>query len=134
LHVVEAVARLPRPPLSLSTPLVANEDNVLEYYVEDWRAASPGDRALEQLVFAGLRKQLAILDSRQEMTLRYRFGIGVDREHTLQEIGDMLVITRERVRQIESQALRRLRRWARPEEAIGLRTPNTTASHAAKGA
>jgi RNA polymerase primary sigma factor len=116
LHVVETVVRLPRPPLSLSTPLAANKDKFLENYVEDWRAISPDDRALEQLACARVRKQLSVLNTRQETMLRYRFGIGMDREHTLQEIGDMFVITRERARQIEAQALRRLRAAGRTKE------------------
>jgi RNA polymerase primary sigma factor len=116
LHVVETVVRLPRQPLSLSTPLAANKGKFLENYVEDWRAISPDDRALEQLACARVRKQLSVLNTRQETMLRYRFGIGMDREHTLQEIGDMFVITRERARQIEAQALRRLRAAGRTKE------------------
>jgi RNA polymerase primary sigma factor len=109
LHIVERIIRLPREPLSLHTPIAERPERLLEDYVEDHRAARPGERALQQRVWAGARKQLSRLTTRQEFALRYRFGIEVDKEHTLQEIGDMFVITRERVRQIEAQALRRLR-------------------------
>jgi len=130
LHVVETILRLPPAPLSLSMPVAPSHEKLLEYYVEDRRAAKPGERALEQLALAALRKQLAILPNRQETALRYRFGIEMDRQHTLQEIGDMFVITRERARQIETQALRRLRasrrhtsaqrtRWPRAHDAAG---------------
>lgn len=109
LHTIETVIRLPPPPLSLSAPIQPSQDKFLEYYVQDRRAAEPADRVLEQLALAAMREQLAILPSRQQTALRYRFGIDMERQHTLQEIGDMFVITRERARQIETQALRRLR-------------------------
>jgi hypothetical protein len=82
--------------------------------VADQRAVEPGERALQRRVLAAVRKQLSILSTRQETALRYRFGIEMDKAHTLQEIGDMFVITRERVRQIEAQGLRRLRKLGRP--------------------
>jgi RNA polymerase primary sigma factor len=109
LHIVERIIRLPRDPLSVHTPIAERPERLLEDYVEDHRAVRPGERALQQRVWAAAREQLSRLTTRQEIALRYRFGIGMDKEHTLQEIGDMFVITRERVRQIEAQALRRLR-------------------------
>ena len=63
-------------------------------------------------------KRLAVLPKRQETALRHRFGIGMNKEHTLQEIGDMFVVTRERARQIELQALRRLRAGANTRLAL----------------
>ena len=109
LHIVERIIRLPRDPLSVHTPIAERPERLLEDYVEDHRAVRPGERALQQRVWAVAREQLSRLTTRQEIALRYRFGIEMDKEHTLQEIGDMFVITRERVRQIEAQALRRLR-------------------------
>jgi RNA polymerase primary sigma factor len=112
LRIVAAVEYLPRQPLSLQTPIQPTERSqprCLEHYIEDRRAGEPADRVLQELVLAAARKQLSILSARQETALRYRFGIGMNTEHTLQEIGDMFVITRERARQIETQALRRLR-------------------------
>lgn len=111
LRIIEGIVRLPRPPLSLHAPIAPTQEKekFLEDYVADRRAAEPAERALEQLALAAARKQLSILPSRQATALRYRFGIDMVKEHTLQEIGDMFVITRERARQIETQALRRLR-------------------------
>jgi RNA polymerase primary sigma factor len=118
LHIVETIFRLPCQPMSLHMPIAPSEEKVLEYYVEDKNAEEPGERALQALAFAAARKQLSILSARQEITLRHRFGIQMDKEHTLQEIGDMFIITRERARQIETQALRRLR------AGVNRKTPN----------
>jgi RNA polymerase primary sigma factor len=96
----------------LSTPITDLSGRLLEYYVEHPRALRPGERALQQQLCAAVRQRLAIFPRRQEIALRYRFGIEMEKERTLQEIGDMFVVTRERVRQIERQALRRLRRTA----------------------
>jgi RNA polymerase primary sigma factor len=109
LHIIERIIRLPRDPLSLNSPVSDCAERLLDYYVEDHRAVQPGERTLQQRACAAVRKQLCHLTTRQETALRHRFGIEMDRDHTLQEIGDMFVITRERVRQIETQALRRLR-------------------------
>jgi RNA polymerase primary sigma factor len=123
LNTVETIMRLPQQPLSLHTPIAPGEEKLLEYYVQDRRALEPGERALEQLALAAARKQLGILTARQQTTLRHRFGIEMTRDHTLQEIGDMFVITRERVRQIERQALRRLRASATQKRGRGERSP-----------
>ena len=114
LHIAERIIRLPRDPLSLNTPVLDRPERLLDDYVVDQRAVEPGARALQRRVLAAVRKQLSILTTRQETALRYRFGIEMDKAHTLQEIGDMFVITRERVRQIEAQGLRRLRKLNRP--------------------
>jgi RNA polymerase primary sigma factor len=103
LHIVEKIIRLPRDPLSLNTPVLDRPERLLDYYVADERAVVPAERVLQRRVLAAVRKQLSILTTRQETALRYRFGIEMDKAHTLQEIGDMFVITRERVRQIEAQ-------------------------------
>jgi RNA polymerase primary sigma factor len=110
LHIAEKILRLPREPLSFSTPVLDRPERLLGDYLADQRAVAPGERALQGRVMAAVRKQLSILTTRQETALRYRFGIEMDKAHTLQEIGDMFVITRERVRQIEAQGLRRLRK------------------------
>ena len=112
LKIVETIMRLPRQPVSLHGPVAAGEDKLLEYYVADRRAADPGERALQRLDLAAARRQLGVLTRRQEITVRHRFGIGMSKDHTLQEIGDRFAITRERARQIENQALRRLRAGA----------------------
>jgi RNA polymerase primary sigma factor len=113
LHIAERIIRLPSDPVSLNTPVTDRPERSLDYYVADQHTIEPGERALQGRVLAAVRKQLSILTRRQEIALRYRFGIAMDKAHTLQEIGDMFVITRERVRQIETQALRRLRRLQR---------------------
>ena len=109
LRFVEQILRLPQSPLSLHTPVAPAEENVLENYIGDRRAKDPGECAALALDLAAVRKQLSILGGRQENTLRRRFGIEMDKQHTLQEIGDAFSITRERARQIETQALRKLR-------------------------
>jgi RNA polymerase sigma factor (sigma-70 family) len=121
--VVEMVIRLPQHPISLQTPMPAAEDQTLEHYVRDRRAEKPDERAIQAIAFAAVRKRLAMLTARQESTLRHRFGIGVNKEHTLQEVGDMFVITRERARQIETQALRRLRAGANRKTAPRAKKP-----------
>jgi RNA polymerase primary sigma factor len=116
LHLAEKILRLPAEPLSLNSPVLDRPERLLGDYVADQRAVSPSERALQERVLGAARKQLSILTTRQETALRYRFGIGMDKAHTLQEIGDMFVITRERVRQIEAQGLRRLRKLSEKPE------------------
>jgi RNA polymerase sigma factor (sigma-70 family) len=109
VRIVETILRLPQPPLSLHTPVAPAEEKGLEYYVEDRRVEGPGERALGKLALTAARRHLAILTPRQQSAVRHRFGIEMERDYTLQEIGDIFSITRERARQIETQALRRLR-------------------------
>lgn len=90
-HIVERIIRLPRDPLSLNTPVSDGAERLLDYYVEDQRAVQPSERALQQRAWATVRKQLSHLTTMQEIALRYRFGIEMDKDHTLQEIGDMFV-------------------------------------------
>ena len=119
VKIVETIMRLPRQPVSLHTPVAAGEDKLLEYYLEDRRAVDPSQQALQQIDLAAARKQLGVLTRRQEIVVRHRFGIEMNRDHTLQEIGDLFAITRERARQIESQGLRRLRASAAHKRARG---------------
>jgi RNA polymerase primary sigma factor len=118
LRMVEQILRLPQSPLSLHTPVAPAQENVLENYIGDRRAKDPGECAALALDLAAVRKQLSILGGRQENTLRRRFGIEMDKQHTLQEIGDAFSVTRERARQIETQALRKLRE-GRTDRNIG---------------
>ncbi len=111
-HIVETIVRLPQSPISLQTPITTNEENALEHYVRDWRATKPDERALLELTLHTARRSLSVLSSRQESVLRHRFGIEMNKQHTLQEIGDLFVVTRERARQIQTQALRKLRAGA----------------------
>lgn len=109
LQEIQRIIRLPGEHLSLQAPLADDPDETLQHYARDQCAEDPAEELLEKDLCFVTRKSLSILNSRQQQVLRHRFGIGLAREHTLQEIGDMFLITRERVRQIESKALRQLR-------------------------
>ncbi len=109
LQEIRKILILPREHLSLHAPLGDNPDETLEHYARDRRAQDPSEELSKKDLCSATRKSLSILNSRQQIVLRHRFGIDLTREHTLQEIGDMFLITRERVRQIEAKALRQLR-------------------------
>jgi RNA polymerase primary sigma factor len=106
---IRRIITLPREHLSLHAPLGDNPDETLQHYARDRRAQDPAEELSNKDLCSLTRKSLSILNSRQQIVLRHRFGIDLTREHTLQEIGDMFLITRERVRQIEAKALRQLR-------------------------
>lgn len=106
---VQKVIRLPGAHLSLHTPLEDDEAKTLEHCIEDPSSGEPSEKLAQKDLCSATRKTLAALTRRQEIVLRHRFGIGLSKEHTLQEIGDMFLITRERVRQIQEKALRTLR-------------------------
>lgn len=95
-------------PVSLQSP-VWEDGTSLADLIEDKRAASPQQKALDKISLQEVRKALAWLPPRQEIILRRRFGIDDKRDYTLEEVGDMFAITRERVRQLEQKALRQLR-------------------------
>ncbi|MPZ77212.1 MAG: RNA polymerase sigma factor RpoD, partial [Deltaproteobacteria bacterium] len=109
LQDVETIIRLPGEHVSLHAPIADEEGKPLEHYVEDRCGEEPAETLTQKDLCSATRKNLSVLTSRQEIILRHRFGIGLSKEHTLQEIGDMFLITRERVRQIEEKALRSLR-------------------------
>jgi RNA polymerase primary sigma factor len=109
---IQKIITLPGEHLSLQAPLGDNPDETLQHYARDRCAEDPSEQVLKKDLCSITRKSLSVLNSRQQMVLRHRFGIDLTREHTLQEIGDMFLITRERVRQIEAKALRQLRRPA----------------------
>ncbi len=106
---IQKIVILPGEHLSLQAPIGDNPDETLQHYARDRRAEDPSEQLLIKDLCSITRKSLSILNSRQQIVLRHRFGIDLTREHTLQEIGDMFLITRERVRQIEAKALRQLR-------------------------
>lgn len=109
LQEIRKIVTLPGEHLSLQAPLGDNPDETLEHYARDRSAEDPSEELSKKDLCSVTRKSLSILNSRQQIVLRHRFGIDLTREHTLQEIGDMFLITRERVRQIETKALRQLR-------------------------
>jgi RNA polymerase primary sigma factor len=109
LQEIRKIITLPGEHLSLQAPLGDDPGETLQHYVRDRTAEDPSEELLKKDLCSVTRKSLSILNSRQQIVLRHRFGIDLSREHTLQEIGDMFLITRERVRQIEAKALRQLR-------------------------
>lgn len=96
-------------PFSLEASLGAEDEGSLEDFVADKNAPNPPEEAVEADLHAHFQKVLAMLPPRQEMVVRMRFGIGLPRDHTLEEVGDKLRVTRERARQIEQTAIRSLR-------------------------
>ena len=96
-------------PISLNTPIGDDGESRLEDLVEDRHSPKPVDQAMDAHLHAQIRKALATLPPRQEKVIRMRFGVGESRDYTLEELGDKFSVTRERIRQIEATALRRLR-------------------------
>ncbi len=96
-------------PVSLETPIGDEGESSLADFVEDRRLAGPMDEAIQSNVRQEIRKALATLPPRQEKVIRLRFGVGEKRDYTLEELGEKFSVTRERIRQIEATALRRLR-------------------------
>jgi RNA polymerase primary sigma factor len=110
---VRKTLRLTKQTLSLETPIGDDEESSLGDFIEDERAPSPSERAVESNLSEQTRKVLASLSPREEKVLRMRFGIGEKHDHTLEEVGQVLGVTRERIRQIEAKAIRRLRHPSR---------------------
>jgi len=115
---VRRIMKIAQEPISLETPIGEEEDSHLGDFIEDKSAISP----LEQVITTNLREQtgrvLKTLTPREELVLRMRFGVGDGSEHTLEEVGRSFNVTRERIRQIESKALRKLRH---PTRAVKLK-------------
>lgn len=109
---VEEVYRAIQDPIALQTP-VGDEDTELEDFIGDKNSVSPYNSAEDKEVSGYIQKVLGTLTPKEEKVIRMRFGIGVDRDHTLEEVGRHLLITRERVRQIEAKALRKLKHPSR---------------------
>jgi RNA polymerase primary sigma factor len=109
---VEDVYRAIQDPIALQTP-VGDEDTELEDFIGDKSSPSPYNEAETKEVSIYIQKVLCTLTPKEERVIRMRFGIGVDRDHTLEEVGRHLTITRERVRQIEAKALRKLKHPSR---------------------
>jgi len=109
LDKVRKVLKIAREPISLETPIGEEEDSSLGDFIEDKKFVLPSDAAVSMNLAEQTRKILATLTPREEKVLRMRFGIGEKADHTLEEVGQDFTVTRERIRQIEAKALRKLR-------------------------
>jgi RNA polymerase primary sigma factor len=106
---VERILRLAQEPMSLETPVGAEESSMLGDFIEDENVVTPLDAASRELLREQIQNALAFLNERERQVLELRFGLVDGRDHTLEEVGQSLGVTRERVRQIEAKALRKLR-------------------------
>jgi RNA polymerase primary sigma factor len=109
LEKVRKVLKIAKEPISLETPIGEEEDSHLGDFIEDKKFMSPSEAAISMNLAEQTRKSLATLTPREEKVLRMRFGIGEKADHTLEEVGRDFHVTRERIRQIEAKALRKLR-------------------------
>ncbi len=110
---VRKIMKIAQEPISLETPIGEEEDSHLGDFIEDGRIASPVDSVVSNNLKDQTTGVLASLTPREEKVLRLRFGVGEESEHTLEEVGQKFAVTRERIRQIESKALRKLRHPSR---------------------
>src|SRR6266446_5491891 len=113
LEKVRKVLKIAREPLSIETPVGDEEDSHLGDFIEDKNAIPPIDAAIQSNLRETTTRVLASLTPREERILRMRFGIGMNKDHTLQEVGQQFSLTRERIRQIEAKALRKLKHPSR---------------------
>ncbi len=116
LDKVRKVLKIAKEPISLETPIGEEEDSHLGDFIEDKKVAPPGDAAVNQSLHEQTKKVLSTLTAREEKVLRMRFGIGEKADHTLEEVGQDFAVTRERIRQIEAKALRKLRHPSRSKK------------------
>ncbi|MEZ4704788.1 MAG: RNA polymerase sigma factor RpoD [Bdellovibrionota bacterium] len=116
LEKVRKVLKIAKEPISLETPIGEEEDSHLGDFIEDKNAINPSDAVVGMSLSEQTRKVLATLTPREEKVLRMRFGIGEKSDHTLEEVGQDFDVTRERIRQIEAKALRKLRHPSRAKK------------------
>jgi RNA polymerase primary sigma factor len=113
LEKVRKVMKIAKEPISLETPIGDEEDSQLGDFIEDKNAILPLDSAIQENLKETTTRVLASLTPREERVLRMRFGIGMNTDHTLEEVGQQFSVTRERIRQIEAKALRKLKHPSR---------------------
>ncbi len=113
---VRKIMKIAKEPISLETPIGEEEDSHLGDFIEDKKVMSPLDSAIRENLYHQVRKVLGTLTEREEKVLRWRFGIGEHTDHTLEEVGQEFDVTRERIRQIEAKALRKLRHPSRSKQ------------------
>ena len=112
---VRKVLKIAKEPISMETPIGDDEDSHLGDFIEDTTISSPVDSATEEGLTEATQDVLAGLTAREAKVLRMRFGIGMNTDHTLEEVGKQFDVTRERIRQIEAKALRKLRHPTRSD-------------------
>jgi RNA polymerase primary sigma factor len=116
IEKVRKVLKIAKEPISLETPIGEDEDSSLGDFIEDKGATNPSHAVISMNLSEQTRKVLATLTPREEKVLRMRFGIGEKSDHTLEEVGQDFEVTRERIRQIEAKALRKLRHPSRAKK------------------
>ncbi len=115
LEKVKKVLRIAKEPISLETPIGDEEDSSLGDFIEDKRALAPAEEVVQTKLGDQINQILSELTPREEQVLRKRFGIGEKSDHTLEEVGKLFNVTRERIRQIEAKALRKLKHPSRSQ-------------------
>jgi RNA polymerase primary sigma factor len=116
---VQKILKVSKKTISLETPIGEEEDSRLEDFIEDKVSISPQDAAISSNLAKQTQTVLSTLDEREEKILRMRFGIGEKNDHTLEEVGQDFNVTRERIRQIEEKALKKLKHPSRAEKLKG---------------
>jgi len=116
LEKVRKILKIAKEPISLETPIGEEEDSHLGDFIEDKKAVSPIESAIRYDLQRQIKNILQTLTPREEKVLRKRFGIGENTDHTLEEVGQDFEVTRERIRQIEAKALRKLRHPSRSKK------------------
>jgi RNA polymerase primary sigma factor len=106
---VRRILRVAQEPMSLETPVGAEESSLLGDFIEDETVPAPAEAASQQLLKEQVRNALSVLTEREREVLEMRFGLKDGQDHTLEEVGQYFRVTRERIRQIEAKALRKLR-------------------------
>ena len=124
LEKVRKVLKIAKEPISLETPIGDEEDSYLGDFIEDKNAVLPIDAAIQSNLRETTTRVLASLTPREERVLRMRFGIGMNTDHTLEEVGQQFSVTRERIRQIEAKALRKLKHRAAAGSSAASSTTN----------
>ncbi|GAB6888267.1 RNA polymerase sigma factor RpoD [Desulfothermus okinawensis JCM 13304] len=115
LEKVKKVLRIAKEPISLETPIGDEEDSSLGDFIEDKKAVAPAEKVVHSKLEEQIDKILSELTPREEQVIRKRFGIGEKSDHTLEEVGKLFNVTRERIRQIEAKALRKLKHPSRSQ-------------------
>jgi RNA polymerase primary sigma factor len=122
LDKVRKVIKIAKEPISLENPVGDDDGSYLGDFIEDKNAVSPLDAATQSNLQSVTTRVLATLTPREEKVLRMRFGIGMNSDHTLEEVGQQFSVTRERIRQIESKALRKLKHPIRSKKLNSFRS------------